>query len=82
MKTQIRPTAIHDDHDNTTSHIRCSYRVEKEHSEPVMLHVGRDGKIWIGYGVEPEGFSFIARVGDRMTNGTSRESICYAANCW
>lgn len=82
MKTQVRPTTIHDNGDGTTSTIRCSYRVQKDCDDPVMLHVGHDGKIWIGYGVHPEAYSIIARVGDHRTEGTSRNAICRAANCW
>lgn len=80
--TQIRPKIIHDSCDGTTSEIRCSYRVLKDYDKPVMLHVGHDGKIWIGYGVRPAAFSLVAYVGDRETEGTGRDAICHAANIW
>lgn len=64
------------------SEIRCTYRVCRDHTETVRLYVTRDGKIWIGYGDSPERFSHVANVGDRHTEGTGRDAICRAANCW
>lgn len=64
------------------SEIRCQYRVQKQHDEIVRLYVTRDGKIWLGYGESPERFSHVANIGDRDTEGTSRDAICRAANCW
>ena len=63
------------------SKIRSIYRATTwTRKEPVRLFVATDGRIWIGYGHEPERFSHIANVGDRNTAGTGRDAIRRAAN--
>lgn len=63
------------------SPIRTVYRATAwTRKEPVRLFVTADNKIWVGYGDCPEVFSHIANVGDRGTQGTSRDAILWAAN--
>ena len=63
------------------SPVRCVYRTSGWTKKlPVRVFVTRDGKIWIGYGDDPERFSHVANVGDRGTEGTGRDAILHAAN--
>jgi hypothetical protein len=63
--------------------VRCAYRVQRDLGpEIVRLYVTTDGRIWIGYGDQPERLSHVANVGDRGTEGTSRDAVCQAANVW
>ena len=66
------------DIDGSVSVIEKVYRVQKDHTEPVKLYVGRDRKVWIGYGKAPTGFSLAGFVDGEV----SRVSACKAANCW
>ena len=61
--------------------VRCIYRGTQWTSKlPVRLFVTEDDKIWLGYGELPERFSHVANVGDRDTEGTSRDAVRRAAN--
>ena len=63
------------------SKIRVIYRATTwTRKEPVRLFVTMDGRIWIGYGHDPERYSHIGHVGGRNTEGTGRAAIRRAAN--
>lgn len=65
--------------DTRTNEVSTISRVYLVQAGASRLFVGRDRKIWIGYGAEPEAYSFLARLpeGEPITKG----NVCHAANC-
>jgi len=66
--------------DTTTGEVSPISRVYRVQDGAARLFVGRDRKIWIGYGDEPEAFSFLGRLPDDAK--ICRDDVCRAANCW
>ena len=73
----MKMTTITDRNTNQTSKISRTYRVQ---NGVARLFVGRDRKIWIGYGDSPEGFSYVADL--PADESMTRDNVCRAANCW
>jgi hypothetical protein len=68
---------ITDERNGKTSEVCRVYRVA---SGGARLFVGRDRKVWIGYGSSPERFSYVGDI--PADEPISKKTACRAANCY